>query len=157
MPLFREMLLSATLSSTWETEYAIKTSFHILSWIFVLILFRANLSPLRADFFEKSVMRNIMAMKFYEFLLQVSFIVNCHLMYSIIIIMFGWKLCSKFIHIMIVPILANFVTLLDHTKGNADLSKIDVSFLVYFYILESTCLGLLAYHIWLLFLLPVKS
>ena len=47
-------------------------------------------------------------------------------MYSVIIIMFGWKLCSKVNSIVISPILAKFVAFHDHTKENADFSKIEV-------------------------------
>ena len=44
-------------------------------------------------------------------------------MYSIMIIMFGWKLCYKFKFTAIFPILSNFATFLDHTKENTDVSK----------------------------------
>ena len=46
-----------------------------------------------------------------------------NLMYSIINIMFGWKICSKFNFISIFLILANFAAFLDHTKENVDVSK----------------------------------
>ena len=49
-----------------------------------------------------------------------------YLMHFIIIIMFGWKLCSKSNFIMIFPILANFAAFLDHTKENADMRKNNV-------------------------------
>ena len=41
-------------------------------------------------------------------------------MYSIVIIMFGWNLCSKFNFSAIFPILANFATFLDHTNENTE-------------------------------------
>ena len=40
-------------------------------------------------------------------ILLIPFVVYCYLMYSIIIIVFGWKLCSKFNFIAIFQILAN--------------------------------------------------
>ena len=55
--------------------------------------------------------------------LQISFVMQCYLMNSIRIIMFGWKLCSKFYLIAIFPILAHFAAFLDHKKGIADVSK----------------------------------
>ena len=67
-------------------------------------------------------------------ILQISFVMYCYLVYSIIIIMFWWKLCSKFNLIAIFLILANFAAFLDHTKENADVSKNDGYFKVNFYI-----------------------
>ena len=46
-------------------------------------------------------------------------------MYSIVIIIFGWKVCSKFNVIAIFKILANFATFHDHTKEDVDMSKND--------------------------------
>ena len=43
-------------------------------------------------------------------------------------------MCSKFNFIAIFLILANFAAFLDHTKENADVSKNDGYFSVYFYI-----------------------
>ena len=56
-------------------------------------------------------------------ILQISFVVWCYLMYSTIIIMFGWKLCSNLNFIAIFPILANLIAFLDHFKENADVSR----------------------------------
>ena len=42
---------------------------------------------------------------------------------SIINVMFGWKICSKFNFISIFLILANLAAFLDHAKENADVSK----------------------------------
>ena len=56
-------------------------------------------------------------------ILQISFVMLCCLMHSIINIIFGWKICSKFNFISIFLILANFAAFLDHTKENADVSK----------------------------------
>ena len=56
-------------------------------------------------------------------ILQISFLMLCYLMHSIINTMFGWKICSKFNFISIFLILANFAAFLDHTKENADVSK----------------------------------
>ena len=55
--------------------------------------------------------------------LQIYFVVYCSLMYSITIIMFGWKMWSKFNFIAIFLIPADFAVLLDHTKENADVSE----------------------------------
>ena len=89
-------------------------------------------------------------------ILRISFVI-CYLMYSIINIMFGWKICSKFNFISIFLILANFAAFLDHTKEDADVSKNGGYFRLIFIFTESTCLRLLAHQIWLLYLLPVKS
>ena len=59
------------------------------------------------------------------YILQITFVMWCYLMYSIIIIMFGWKLCSICNFIAIFLILANFATFLDHTKKNAAMRKND--------------------------------
>ena len=56
-------------------------------------------------------------------ILQISFLMLCYLMHSIINTMFGWKICCKFNFISIFLILANFAAFLDHTKENADVSK----------------------------------
>ena len=56
-------------------------------------------------------------------ILQISVVMLCYLMHSILNIMFGWKICPKFNFISIFPILANFAAFLDHTKENADVSK----------------------------------
>ena len=56
-------------------------------------------------------------------ILQISFVMLCYLMHSIINIMFGWKICSKLNFILIFLILANFAAFLNHTKENADVSK----------------------------------
>ena len=58
-------------------------------------------------------------------ILQIYFVMLSYLMRSITIIMFGWKLCSKFNFIAIFLILTNFAAFLDHTKENADVSKND--------------------------------
>ena len=58
-------------------------------------------------------------------ILQISFVMWWYLMYSIVIIIFGWKLCSKFNVIAIFKILANFATFHDHTKEDVDMSKTD--------------------------------
>ena len=55
-------------------------------------------------------------------------------MHSIISIMFGWKMCSKFSFTSIFLILTNFAAFLHHTKENADVTKNDGYFLVNFYI-----------------------
>ena len=55
-------------------------------------------------------------------------------MHSITIIMFGWKMCSRFNFIAIFLILVNFAAFLDHTKENADVSKNDGQSSVNFYI-----------------------
>ena len=57
--------------------------------------------------------------------LPISFVMQCYLMHFITIIMFGWRMCSKFNLIRIFLILANFAAFLDHTKENADVSKYD--------------------------------
>ena len=57
-------------------------------------------------------------------------------MYSIIMFMLGWKLCSKFDFISYFLILADFAAFLDHTKENADVSNICGKFQVTFYIFE---------------------
>ena len=67
-------------------------------------------------------------------ILQISFLMLCYLMHSIIKTMFGWKICSKFNFTSIFLILANFATFLDHTKENADVSKNGGYFKVNFYI-----------------------
>ena len=54
-------------------------------------------------------------------------------MYSIIIITFGWKLCSKLNFITMFPILANFAAFLDHTKENADVATMMSNFRVLLY------------------------
>ena len=64
---------------------------------------------------------------------------------------------SKFDFIAIFLILANFAAFLDHTKENADVSKMMAIFRLIFIFTESTCLRLLAHQIWSLYLLPVKS
>ena len=46
-------------------------------------------------------------------ILQISFVMLCYLMHSIINIMFGWKICSKFNFISIFLILANFAAFLE--------------------------------------------
>ena len=56
-------------------------------------------------------------------ILQMSFVMLCYLMHSIVNIMFGWKKCSKFNFTSIFLLLANFAAFLDHTKKNADVSK----------------------------------
>ena len=43
------------------------------------------------------------------------------LMYPIIILMFGWKLCSKFNFTTVLPILANFSAFRSHTKETVDI------------------------------------
>ena len=58
-------------------------------------------------------------------ILQISFVMLCYLMHSIINIMFGWKISSKCNFISIFLILSNFAAFLDHTKENADVSKND--------------------------------
>ena len=55
-------------------------------------------------------------------------------MHSIISVVFGWKICSKYNFIAIFLILANFAAFLDHTEENADVSKNDGYFWVDFYI-----------------------
>ena len=45
--------------------------------------------------------------------------------YCIVIIMFGWYLCSKLNFIAIFLVLANFAAFLDHTKENAGVSRND--------------------------------
>ena len=55
-------------------------------------------------------------------------------MHSVTIIMFGWKMCSKFNFIAIFLILVNFAAFLDHTKENADVSKNEGQSSVNFYI-----------------------
>ena len=55
-------------------------------------------------------------------ILQISFVVQCFLMHSIII-MFGWKLFSTFNLVAIFMILANFAAFLDHKRETADASK----------------------------------
>ena len=55
-------------------------------------------------------------------------------MHSIINIMFGWKISSKFNFISSFLILANFAAFLDHTKESADVSKNGGYFKVDFYI-----------------------
>ena len=77
-------------------------------------------------------------------------------MHSITIIMFWWKMCSKFNFIAIFLILANFAAFLDHTKENADLSKTVANLRLIFIFTESTCLRLSAHQILSLYLLPVK-
>ena len=67
-------------------------------------------------------------------ILQISFVMLCYLMHSIINIMFGWKISSKFNFISIFLILANFAAFLDHTKESADVSKDGGYFKVNFYI-----------------------
>ena len=90
-------------------------------------------------------------------ILQISFVMQCYSMHSITIIMFGWKMCSKFNFIAICLILANFAAFLDHKKENADVSKKIANFRLIFIFIGSTCLRLLAHQIWSLYLLPVKS
>ena len=46
-------------------------------------------------------------------------------MYSIIIIMFGWKFSSKCNLVAAFPILVDFAAFLDHAKKNTDVSKAD--------------------------------
>ena len=58
-------------------------------------------------------------------ILQISFVMWWYLMYSIVIIIFGWKLCSKYNVIAIFKILANFAAFHDHTKEDVDMSKND--------------------------------
>ena len=53
---------------------------------------------------------------------------------SITIIMFGWKMCSKFNFIAIFLILVNFAAFLDHTKENADVNRNDGQFQVNYYV-----------------------
>ena len=55
-------------------------------------------------------------------------------MHSIIRIVFGLKICSKFNFIAIFLILANLAAFLDHTEENADVSKNYGYFWVNFYI-----------------------
>ena len=55
-------------------------------------------------------------------------------MHSIISIVFGLKICSKFNFIAIFLILANLAAFLDHTEENADVSKNYGYFWVNFYI-----------------------
>ena len=55
-------------------------------------------------------------------------------MHSIINIMFGWKISSKFNFILSFLILANFAAFLDHTRESADVSKNGGYFKVNFYI-----------------------
>ena len=55
-------------------------------------------------------------------------------MHSITIIMFVWKMCSKFNFIAIFLILVNFAAFLDHTKENANVSKNEGQSYVDFYI-----------------------
>ena len=57
-------------------------------------------------------------------------------MYSITILKFGWKLCSKFDFFTFFLILADFVAFLHHTMKNADVSNIGGKFLVNFYIFK---------------------
>ena len=68
-------------------------------------------------------------------------------MHSITIIMFGWKMCSKFNFRAIFLILVNFVAFPDHTKENADLSKNDGNLRLISIFTESTCLMLFAHKI----------
>ena len=68
-------------------------------------------------------------------------------MHSIIIIMFGWKMCCKSKFIAIFLILVNFATFLDHTKENAGVSKFMANLRLIFVFTESTCLRLLAHKI----------
>ena len=55
-------------------------------------------------------------------------------MHSIISIVFGLNICSKFNFIAIFLILANFAAFLDHAEENADVSKNYGYFWVNFYI-----------------------
>ena len=56
-------------------------------------------------------------------ILQISFVMLCYLMHSIINIMFGREICSKFNFISIFLFLANFAAFLDHTMENSDVGK----------------------------------
>ena len=64
------------------------------------------------------------------------------LMYSIRIIIFGWKLCSKLKFMTIFLNLANFATFHDHTKENADVTKMMANLRLIFRFSKSACLGL---------------
>ena len=64
---------------------------------------------------------------------------------TITIIMFGWKMCSKFNFIAVFLILVNFAAFLNHTKENADIY-------LQMILTKSTSLRLLAHQIWSLYL-----
>ena len=66
-------------------------------------------------------------------------------------------MCSKFDFIAIFLIMAKFAAFLDHTKENADVNKMMANLRLIYIFTESTLLRLLAYHIWSLYLLPVKG
>ena len=65
-------------------------------------------------------------------------------MYCVMVIIFEWKLLSKFNFIAIFLIFASFANFLDHTKENAYVSKIMAYFCLIFTLLENTCLRLSA-------------